>query len=79
MCGYLEGQARSGAGVHSFVVELIGLTIQPFHLLSIPINPNVVLAWMDLDTSLAMCESASVPLFLVGIMPISGVEVLLRD
>ena len=29
--------------------------------------------------TLAMCESASVPLFLEEIMPSSGVEVLLRD
>ena len=69
---------RSGVGVHSSVVELTSSAIQPFHLLGSLINPNVVLAWLDFDIPLAMYEPASVPLFLVGIIPISGVAVLLR-
>ena len=32
---------RSGAGVHSSVVELTSLAILPFHFLSIMINPTV--------------------------------------
>ena len=32
---------------------------------------------MNIDKSLAMCDYASVPLFLVGIMPNLGVVVLL--
>ena len=50
-----------------------------FHLLSSMINPNVVLGWLNFGIYLAMCEPTSVPLFLVGIMPSSGVAVLLRD
>ena len=72
-------QARSGASVHSSVVEITSLTIQSFHLLSNLINPNVVLAWLNFDVSLAMCELVVVPLLLVGIMPSSGVAVVLRD
>ena len=65
--------------VHSSVVELTSLAIQPFHLLSSLINPNVVLAWLDFDMSLVMREPVVVPLFLVEIMPSSGLAVLLRD
>ena len=61
------------------MVELTSLVFQPFELLSILINPNVVLAWLNFDMSLAMCEPIVVPLFIVGIMPKSGVEVVLRD
>ena len=61
------------------MVELTSLAIQPFHLLSSLINPNVVLAWLNFDVSLAMCEPVVVPLFLMGIMPSLGVVVLLRD
>ena len=78
MCGYLEGQAKSSAGVCSSTVELTGLAIQPLHLLSSLINPNVVLSWLNFDVPLAMCEPIVVPLFLVGIIPSSGVAVLLR-
>ena len=60
------------------MVELNSLAIQPFHLFSSLINPNVVLVWLDFDTSLDMCELASVPLILVGVMPSSGVAVVLR-
>ena len=79
MCTCCEIQAISCVGVHSYVVELTSLAIQLFQLLSILIKPNVVLAWLDFNMYLAMCEPAVVPLFLVGIMPISGVEMLLRD
>ena len=78
MCRYYGGQSRSCVGVHGSVVELTSLASQPFHLLSSLINPNVVLDWMNFDISLDMCDPASVPLFLVGIMPRSGVVVLLR-
>ena len=61
------------------MVELTSLEVQASHLLGILINPNVVLAWLKFDMSLAMCEPVIVPLFLVGIMPSSGVEVVLRD
>ena len=55
----------------------LGLLCNPW--LDSLINPNVV-AWFDLFVvSLAMCESASVPLFLMGIMPSLGVAMLLRD
>ena len=79
MCRCWENQARSCVGVHSSVVELTSLAIQPFHLLSNLIKPNVSLAWMNFDMSWAMCEPAIVPLFLEGIMPSLGVEVMLRD
>ena len=79
MCGCLEKQARSYVGVHSFVVELTSLEIQPFHLLSILINPNVDLDWMNFDVYLDMCEPGVFPLLLVEIMPSSRVAVLLRD
>ena len=79
MCKCLERQARSCAGVHSSVVELTSLSIKPFHLLSSLINPNVVLAWLDFDMFLAMCEPVVVPLFLMGIMHSLGVAVLMRD
>ena len=79
MCRCWENQAISCVGVHSSVVELTSLAIQPFHLLSNLINPNVVLDWLNFDVSLAMCEPTVVPLLLVGIMPSSVVEVLLRD
>ena len=61
------------------MVELTCLEVQYSHLLGSLINPNVVLAWLNFDMSLAMCELDLVPLFLVGIMPNSGVAVLLRD
>ena len=61
------------------MVELTSLANQPFHLLGSLINPNAVLAQCNFDISLAMCEHASVPLFLMGIMPSSGVAVVLRD
>ena len=79
MCRCCEIQAISFVGVHSYVVELTSLAIQLFQLLSILIKPNVVLAWLDFNMYLAMGEPAVVPLFLVGIMPISGVAVVLRD
>ena len=60
------------------MVDLTGLEIQPVHLLGSLINPNVVLARLNFDMSLTVCESAIVPLFLVGIMPSLGVVVLLR-
>ena len=75
-CRNCGGKAVSGVGVHSFVVELTSLVVQASHLLSIPINPIVVLSWLNFDISLAVCEPASVPLFLVGIMPSSGVVVV---
>ena len=61
------------------MVELTTLVVQPFHLLSKLINPNLVLAWLNFVTSLDMCEPVVVPLFIVGIMPGLRVEVLLRD
>ena len=61
------------------MVELTSLVVQDLHLLSSLINPNVVLAWLNFDISLAMSEPTSVTLFLVGIMPNSGVAVVLRD
>ena len=61
------------------MVELTSLAIQHFHLLGSLINPKVVLAWLNFDMYLAVCERAFVPLFLVGIMKISGVAVMLRD
>ena len=60
------------------MVDLTSLAIQPFHLFSILINPNVVLSWLDFDMYLAMCEPPSVPLFLVGIIPNLGVAMLMR-
>ena len=60
------------------MVELTSLAIQPFRLLSSLINPNVVLAWLNFDVSLAMCEPVVVLVFFVGIMTSSGVAVLLR-
>ena len=59
----------SSAGVHISMAELTSLVVQPFHLLSILINPNLVLAWLNFGVSLAMCDPAIVPLFLVGIIP----------
>ena len=78
-CSYCGDQDRYCAGVHSSMVELTSLEIPPFHLFSILINPNVVLAWLDFDMSLDMCELASVSLFLMGMIPSSGVTVLLID
>ena len=75
----LESQSKSGAGVHISMVELTSLVVQAFPLFGSLINPNVVLAWMNFDIPLAMCEPTSVPLFLVGIIPNSRVVVLLRD
>ena len=79
MCRCCEIQARYCVGVHSFVVDLKSLAIQPFHLLRSLINPNVVLDWLDFDMSLATCEPVVVPLLFVGIMPNSGVAMLLND
>ena len=78
MCRYYGGQDISCAGVHSSMFELTSLAIQPFHLLSSLINPNVFFAWLNFDMSLAMCEPIVVPLFLMGIMPNMGVAVLPR-
>ena len=61
------------------MVELTSLAVQASHLLGSLINPNQGFPWLNFDISLAMCESASVPLFLMGIMLSSGVEVFLRD
>ena len=63
--------------MHSSRIELTGLEVSlssSFVLL----NPTV-LARLNFDKSLVMCESISVPLFLVGIIPNLGVEVMLRD
>ena len=78
VCRFWEIQARYCVGVHISMVELTSLVIQPFQLVSILINPNVVLAWVDFDMYLAMCEPPSVPLLLVGIIPNLGVAVLMR-
>ena len=61
------------------MVEITILAIQPFHPLGILINPKVVLAWLNFDMYLAVCEPAFVPLFLVGILTRLGVEMVLRD
>ena len=45
------------------MVELTSLEILPFHILNILINPNVVLAWLNFDLSLAMCEPVVVVVF----------------
>ena len=80
VCRCWEIQDKYCVGVHSSVIELVTiLAIQPFHLLGSLINPNIVLALLDFDMSLAMCDISIVPLFLVGIMPILGVAMLLRD
>ena len=68
-----------GVGAHSSLEELTSLAVQAFHLLCSLINSYAILAWLNFVMSLAMCEPASVPLFLVGIMPSSGVEVVLKD
>ena len=46
---------RSGAGVHSSVVELTSLVILPFHCLSSLINPTVF-GLDEFDMCLAMRE-----------------------
>ena len=79
MCRCSRSHAKSGAGVHSSVVELTRLAVQASHLVVSLINPNVVFAWLNFDIYLVMCDPSSVPLFLVGIMPSLMVAVVLRD
>ena len=76
-CRFFRSQASSSAGVHSSLVELTSLAVSLSSSL-IADKPNYA-GLAEFCVSLAMCESSIVPLFLVGIMPNSGVAVLLRD
>ena len=42
--------------VHSSMVELTSLENKPFHPLGNLINPNIALACLSFDISLAICE-----------------------
>ena len=77
VCGCFRSQASSGASFHSSWIELTSLVANLSISVSL-INPTM-LAWLSFVYPWLRESLLVFSLFLVEIMPNSGVAVLLRD